>query len=137
MHKVFNLLLPNPQARIKEKGYGRPMTVSINYYYILKYEPKIEFRWCICPTEWSATSEPECSEKYVRVARPSPISDVWCQCPDMASKMKKFPHLNERMRVKELTPKRRIQLASWNICFFTSRLLELADIMIRIREETK
>jgi len=82
------------------------------------------------PTERRATSEPECSEKWARVARSS-RNDAPHRRPDVVSNEQGFPHFHERVRVKKIAHEYRIRLASWNIGSFTGKLAELVDAMVR------
>jgi len=85
----------------------------------------------VFPTERRATSEPECSEKWVRVARSSSRNDAPHRLPDVVSNEQEFSHFYERVRVKKLAHEYKIRLASWNIGFLTGRLAELVDAMVR------
>lgn len=55
----------------------------------------------------------------------------------MVPNVKVFSYLNELVRVKKFAPKRRIHLASWNICFLTGKLAELVAIYIVCVPEIK
>ena len=83
------------------------------------------------PTERRATSEPECSEKWVRVARLSSRNDAPHRRLNVVSNEQGFSHFYEWVRVKKLAHDYRIRLASWNICSLTGRLAALIDAMVR------
>jgi len=85
----------------------------------------------VFPGERRATSKPESSEKWARVARLSSRSDAPHWRPDVVSNEQVFPHFYERVRVKKLAHEHRIRLASWNIDSLTDRLAEFIDAMIR------
>jgi len=64
------------------------------------------------PTERRATSEPEYSKKWARIARSSSRNHVPHRRPDVVSNEQGFPHFYEQMRVKKLAHEYRIRLAS-------------------------
>ena len=66
------------------------------------------------PTERHATLEPECSEKWTRVAKSSSRSDAPHQRPDVVNEQG-FTHFYEQTRVNKLAHEYKIRLASWNI----------------------
>lgn len=75
------------------------------------------------PTERHTTSNPECSDKYVRVARSSFRSDASRRHPDVVLNIREFAYLNKRMRVKKLAHEFRVQLGFWNIDSLTGKLV--------------
>ena len=63
-------------------------------------------------TERRATSEPECSEKWARVARSSSRNDAPHRRPDVVSNEQGFSYFYEPVRVKKVAHEYKIRLAS-------------------------
>lgn len=93
------------------------------------------------PSQRRATLlRPGCSDKYARVARPSPGSDAPLRRPGVVSSMQGFSHPG-RVRVKKLVQGSgsgrssrsvsKIRFASWNVGSLTGRLLEVVEVMRR------